>query len=157
MLQFAPILTFFLLFFRAAAFPASDGPTIFWRETLSTNGKAPFNTDASYTVFRNVKNYGAKGDGTTDDTAAIQAALNAGTGRTLVSSTTTSPAVVYLPAGTYIITQPLQIPYYTQILGSALKGTSSTIKVTSAWGGGWMLDADPYQSSGNLGVGSTNE
>ena len=42
--------------------------------------------------WQNVKNYGAKGDGTTDDTSAIQAAINAG-------------SQVYFPVGTYIVNQ----------------------------------------------------
>ncbi len=53
------------------------------------------------TIFANVKNppYNAAGNGIADDTAAIQAALNA------------CPAqqVVYIPTGTYKITSPLQI------------------------------------------------
>jgi hypothetical protein len=40
----------------------------------------------------NAKEYGAKGDGVTDDTAAIQAALNAAVGQTL-----------YIPEGTYMV------------------------------------------------------
>lgn len=48
-------------------------------------------TDLSY----NVKAFGAKGDGVTDDTAAIQAALD---------STATK---IYFPAGKYLITSPL--------------------------------------------------
>lgn len=141
----------------AAGFPSADNPSVYWRQTLITSGKAAFNSDTSFQVFRNVKNYGAKGDGSTDDTAAIQAALNAGSGRTFTQSTTTTPAVVYLPAGTYVISSSLTIPYYTQIVGSAISGSPSTIKVTSSWSGGWMLDADPYQSSGSLGVGATND
>jgi hypothetical protein len=43
----------------------------------------------------NVKTYGAKGDGVTDDTAAIQAAINA--------VQAAGGGVVYLPAGTYIV------------------------------------------------------
>lgn len=45
----------------------------------------------------NVKAYGAKGDGTTDDTTAIQNAINA--------AATAGGGVVYLPIGTYIATQ----------------------------------------------------
>ena len=41
----------------------------------------------------NVKDYGATGDGTTDDTTSIQAAINA----------VTSGGVVYFPSGTYRI------------------------------------------------------
>lgn len=52
--------------------------------------------------------YGAKGDGTTDDTAAIQSALDAaGTG-----------GVVYLPAGTYRTSAPLVIPPGVTLRGS---------------------------------------
>ena len=54
--------------------------------------------------------YGAKGDGTTDDTAAIQAALN-----DLGSATTT----LYFPAGTYLITKTLNLSnkIYVNIIG----------------------------------------
>jgi hypothetical protein len=35
----------------------------FWMESISHQGKASFNPDKSYQVFRNVKSFGAKGDG----------------------------------------------------------------------------------------------
>jgi hypothetical protein len=56
----------------------------------------------------NPDNYGAVGDGTTDDTAALQAALNA------------CPAggVVYLPVGIYRTSAPLKIPPYVTLQGS---------------------------------------
>jgi hypothetical protein len=44
----------------------------------------------------NVKDYGAKGDGVTDDTAAIQSAIQ-------------SNAVILFPAGTYLISNTIQI------------------------------------------------
>ncbi len=54
---------------------------------------------ATYGFYLNVKAYGAKGDGTTDDTAAIQAAINA-------SPTGTDRYVpVFLPAGDYRVAE----------------------------------------------------
>lgn len=55
----------------------------FWMETIKHTGVSPFLNDSSYTVYRNVKDFGAKGDGKTDDTAAIQAAID---GTQLLSS-----------------------------------------------------------------------
>lgn len=58
----------------------------------------------------NVRTFGAKGDGVADDTAAIQAAIDAATGDadpTKVGRLAKGP--VYLPPGTYKVTKPLQI------------------------------------------------
>jgi diphthamide synthase subunit DPH2 len=48
----------------------------FWMETIKHTGISPYLNDSSYAVYRNVKDFGAKGDGKTDDTAAIQAAID---------------------------------------------------------------------------------
>eukprot|EP01125_Pyxidicula_operculata_P021932 TRINITY_DN8769_c0_g1_i1.p1 TRINITY_DN8769_c0_g1~~TRINITY_DN8769_c0_g1_i1.p1 ORF type:complete len:723 (-),score=182.65 TRINITY_DN8769_c0_g1_i1:110-2278(-) len=69
---------------------------------------------AQYTVRRNVKDYGAKGDGVTDDTAAIVTALTEG--RSYNPSTLT-PAFVYFPPGVYLVTDTLPLVYYTQMVG----------------------------------------
>lgn len=66
----------------------------------------------------NVKDYGAKGDGTTDDTAAIQSAINA------VESASTG--IVYLPAGNYKTTAELVI----DTAGTMLKGDGGHIEQT---------------------------
>src|SRR5204862_5152148 len=55
-------------------------------------------TDSSHStlILFNVQNYGARGDGKSDDTAAIQAAINA--------ADASGGGTVYLPAGSYRIT-----------------------------------------------------
>ena len=45
----------------------------FWLQNIKHQGISAFNSaPGSYQVFRNVKDFGAKGDGATDDTAAIK-------------------------------------------------------------------------------------
>lgn len=63
----------------------------------------------------NVKDFGAKGDGTTDDTAAIQAAID--------YAVATGRRSVYFPAGTYIVTSPLhaQVETGTTTVGGSTK------------------------------------
>src|ERR1044072_1875866 len=47
----------------------------------------------------NVKDYGAKGDGTTDDSAAITAAIN----QSNAYSAAGTPAAIYVPGGQYLV------------------------------------------------------
>jgi parallel beta-helix repeat protein len=63
--------------------------------------------------FLNVKNYGAVGDGTTDDTTAVQNAINAAS----------AGVTVYFPAGTYLIDYLDIHTAGLQILGGAVSGT----------------------------------
>ena len=72
-----------------------------------------------------VKDFGATGDGTTDDTVAIQAALNSGA------------ANVLLPKGVYIITAPLVVPQNTVFRGDigGLYSNGSVIKKTTTTSG----------------------
>lgn len=90
----------------------------YWLEKIKHQGLSAYNNNpASYKTFRNVKDFGAKGDGVTDDTQAI---LSVGMSSYLVQpliavisramwtgdrcgmncgSSTTSPATVYFPQG----------------------------------------------------------
>ncbi|WP_176706803.1 glycosyl hydrolase family 28-related protein [Paenibacillus hemerocallicola] len=67
-----------------------------------------------------VKWFGAKGDGSSDDTAAIQAAINGLAGG----------GVAFLPSSTYIVSSTVSIPYpNVKIMGS---GSSTVIKAAAA-------------------------
>ncbi|EGO27229.1 glycoside hydrolase family 55 protein [Serpula lacrymans var. lacrymans S7.9] len=96
----------------------------FWLQEIRHQGSAPFSSSPStYKVFRNVKDYGATGNGIADDTVAINSAISSGgrCGGGNCSSSTTTPAVVYFPSGTYIVSAPIIAYYYTVIIGDARK------------------------------------
>ncbi|WP_159016116.1 right-handed parallel beta-helix repeat-containing protein [Cognatiluteimonas profundi] len=78
------------------------------------------------TTVRNVKDYGAKGDGSTDDTKAIQAAIN---------SLPSTGGTVAIPAGTYMIdtVTTMGIRLRSNMLlqmadGATLKAKTSSVK-----------------------------
>jgi hypothetical protein len=86
----------------------------------------------------NVKDYGAQGNGVTDDTAAIQAAFNA--------SLATVGQTVFFPAGTYLTMGTLNARLGLRIVGS---GPSSVIRYTGAdyallFGLGTLAVDDPW-------------
>jgi len=69
---------------------------------------APAFGQGGYTLFRNVKDFGCRGDGVTDDTACINTAISSGTRcGSNCGSSTTQPAIVYFPAGKYLISSPI--------------------------------------------------
>jgi Pectate lyase superfamily protein len=74
----------------------------------------------------NVKDYGAAGNGSTDDTSAINSAIAA--------ANSASGGTVFFPAGTYIVSSPL-----TTLGGSVavagVGGNSSAIQLSSSWAG----------------------
>ncbi|TLD28496.1 hypothetical protein PspLS_03645 [Pyricularia sp. CBS 133598] len=130
------------------------GVSAYWLGDLPNQGVAPF-AGAGYTVRRNVRDFGARGDGVTDDTAAINAALQAGNRCNIgCASTTTTPALVYFPAGTYLISTSLLPPYFTMMIGDA--ANPPTLKATSNFQGFGLIDANPYQNTGNLNWISVN-
>ncbi|KAI0647237.1 exo-beta-1,3-glucanase [Trametes meyenii] len=121
----------------------------FWLESIKHQGLAAFNANpSSYQVFRNVKDFGAKGDGVTDDTAAINNAISSGNrcGGGSCDSTTTEPAIVYFPQGTYKVSAPLIAYYYTQLIGDARR--PPTLLADASFTGMAVIDADPYIPNG---------
>src|SRR2546429_9695604 len=88
------------------------------------------------------------GDGSTDDTAAINSAISEGNrcGKGCDSSTTT-PAIIYFPPGTYVVSQPLIQLYYTQFVGDAVN--IPTLKASAGFHGIAVIDSNPYDNTGN--------
>ncbi len=102
----------------------------------------------AYEAF-NVKSYGAVGNGSTDDTAAIQAAIDA------VPST---GGTVFLPAGTYLVTAALKLKSNLHIVGSGLgNGTGATTLQTATSGTGYAVfqTGTPRTCSGGSGAATT--
>lgn len=88
----------------------------------------------------NVKDYGAAGDGTTDDTAAIQAAIDIAIGgapAAAASSVRSAVKPVYIPKGTYKITAPLRI-YSVQ--GFVMQGDGEETIITVAGSIAYAVD-----------------
>jgi hypothetical protein len=110
---------------------------------------------ANYVARRNVKDYGAKGDGVSDDTAAIIRAITEGRGDnpdaawpTVYSSSSITPALVYFPAGTYLISDTIPFTYYTQLVGDA--DNVPSIKMVSSGSDKRLIDALDARWGGDL-------
>ncbi|CAK7200150.1 hypothetical protein SEUCBS139899_002840 [Sporothrix eucalyptigena] len=129
----------------------------YWYANIHHNGISPTipNGD-NWTVFRNVRDYGAKGDGVTDDTVAIQRAIDTGDASGSRASgksfgMTGQPAVVYFPAGTYAVKSTV-----TNRVGTILLGDPTdrpTIKATADFSGTYLLVGhDPREPGGECCV-----
>ncbi|KAI5465427.1 family 55 glycoside hydrolase [Mariannaea sp. PMI_226] len=117
-----------------------------WFSDIKRQGTVAYGTPG-YKIFRNVKDYGAKGDGSTDDTDAINTALSDGArcGQGCDSSTTT-PAIVYFPPGTYVVSKPIIPYYYTHMIGDL--ESLPVLKAAASFTGMAVIDADPYDNTG---------
>lgn len=116
-------------------------------EGITRKGTVPWGKDPSYKVFRDVRDYGAVGDGKKDDTAAIKKAIMDGNrcGKNCNRSTLKN-AIIYFPPGTYLVTNPIALPFGTQIIGDAKNWPA--LLATSSFIGTSVLSTDEYTGGG---------
>ena len=114
---------------------------------MARNGQVAFGS-SSYTIYRDVTAYGADATGATDSTDAINKAISDG-GRCGLGcdSTTVTPAIVYFPPGTYLVSKPIVQYYYTQLIGDAV--SPPTLKASASFAGMAVIDSDPYEADGS--------
>ena len=120
--------------FTGLAFPATGAPT-------------PRTMPDRLSEINNVKDFGAAGDGSTDDTAAIQAALNAAYGSSS-SPNGSSGAIknrpVFFPAGNYKITSALTL---RSVMGAHVFGAgrfTTTIQNVTSGGSVFVTNGCEY-------------
>ncbi|PGH12173.1 hypothetical protein AJ79_04468 [Helicocarpus griseus UAMH5409] len=122
----------------------------FWMEDIQRKGTWPFGNDPSFKVFRNVKDYGAVGDGVTDDTAAIRRAVeDTGTCGARCNGATTKNAIIYFPAGTYLVSSTIDLNFGSQLIGNA--NNRPVIKAASSFVGLGVLSTNRYVDGGGTG------
>ena len=84
------------------------------RGMMKAKKRSWYETTRHGSAFRNVRDFGAKGNGISDDTRAIQTAIDHQRG----SKYEKAPAIVYLPSGTYKVTDTLILWKYTHLIGN---------------------------------------
>lgn len=112
----------------AAGYEVLTGPTVSNPTTRTLQQK--------FDDFVSVRDFGAKGDGVTDDTSAINRALSE------LYTREANPEIrrsLFFPAGTYKVTDTIKVPSYAKLYGEGAK--SSTIKYYSPDGGATVADA----------------
>ncbi|KAE9375601.1 glycoside hydrolase family 55 protein [Stipitochalara longipes BDJ] len=111
----------------------------------------------NYTVWRNVKDYGAIGDGKADDTAAINKAMSDGNRcGSNCNATSARGAVIYFPSGIYLVSSSIITYYNTQMIGNPVNlpvirsskyfvglGVISTDKYLGG-NAEWFIDTDNF-------------
>jgi hypothetical protein len=74
--------------------------------------------------FVSVRDFGARGDGNTDDTLAVQRAIDEVYFGNFALTTPRLRRKIWFPAGTYLINASLKMPSYTQMVGAGKDRTT---------------------------------
>ena len=94
-----------------ASFTANNRPGSLVSGSKYYEASKPQFEDLDVSKFTSARSSGAKGDGQTDDTAALQNAIN---------SAASAGNVLFIDAGTYIVTSTLKVPAGAKIAGEFL-------------------------------------
>lgn len=119
----------------------------------SGRGYAPFlGSYYTYPVYRNVKSYGAAGDGSTDDTTTLQNAINddGQQGTRYKNEVSTRPALVFVPRGTYKLTKQLDMRLNTILVGDP--NNVPTFKASSSFQGSTLINGADFATEGSSGT-----
>ncbi|PWY88961.1 exo-1,3-beta-D-glucanase [Aspergillus heteromorphus CBS 117.55] len=126
-----------------------DDDSSYW-PSLVSHGVPPMGWDPSYPVYRDVTDslFGAKGDGVTDDTDAINAAIAyGGSCEEGCESSSVKGTFIYFPPGTYLISSPINASYYSQLVGNP--NDLPTIKTSPSFIGLGAIQSDVYIPNDN--------
>ena len=127
----------------AAGYVVQTGPTTGSPVTLSLQNWLD--------QFATVKDFGAKGDGLTDDTAAINRALNQ---LYCQQNNVQIRRALFFPAGKYIISAPIDIPPFATLYGEGPDNSIIQMVVSGGTGTCVAQTADNSQQTGiNIGNG----
>ena len=121
--------------------------------TGNARGYAPFlGNDFTYPVYRNVRAYGALGNGIKDDTDALQNAINTdGKGGTRYKNeVTTRPAEVFVPGGTYKISKTIDLRLNTILVGDP--NNRPIFKAAANFGGESLINGYDFATDGTAGT-----
>ncbi|RAL02989.1 glycoside hydrolase family 55 protein [Aspergillus ibericus CBS 121593] len=126
-----------------------DSSSTYWAAEVD-HGLPPMGWNPSYPVYRDVTDaqFGAKGDGVTDDTDAINAAIAYG-GSCMedCASSSTKGTFIYFPPGTYLISSPINASYYSQLVGNP--NDMPVIKTAPSFIGLGAIQSDVYIPNDN--------
>src|SRR6266849_5392607 len=108
----------------------------------------PYSNITEYPVIRNVRDYGAQGDGKTDDWKAFDEAMKDGERCGAdCKGTSTRGTVLFVPSGNYLISKPIMQYYFTILVGDPKN--RPTIIGTENFEGIALIDSNFYIDGGS--------